>query len=118
MISAFLNVEVHYKSTAHLFIEILNYYGSEFNPNTMTIVQNCIAISPVDLMYGPARLIESSGLFVSDPHRPELNAASSVTRFNEIQERFGLTHKKLLQLLNEYNKSDPVSILDFAFKEV
>jgi len=96
LISAFLSTitaESH-KSVGHAFIDFLKYYGTIYDPNTMMISQDIISCMPIEQISSEMHNI----LYVSDPFRPEWNAAASVTRFCEIQDCFRQVYEKLIEI--------------------
>eukprot|EP00826_Nyctotherus_ovalis_P016171 TRINITY_DN14667_c0_g1_i8.p1 TRINITY_DN14667_c0_g1~~TRINITY_DN14667_c0_g1_i8.p1 ORF type:complete len:490 (+),score=99.55 TRINITY_DN14667_c0_g1_i8:126-1595(+) len=79
MVSAFLNTEEKYASVAECFEELVRYYGREFDSTKMMIVRGeYIALMPIEILEG--RLV------ATDPFKPWLNAAYSVSRFKALQE--------------------------------
>lgn len=69
------------------FISMLDYYGNIFDPKHVAIIGGYLV--SVENTQG--------GLFISDPYRPHINIAQSVTRFNKIQTCFTQCHKYLMQ---------------------
>lgn len=79
MVSAFLNTEEKCASVSECFEELARYYGHEFDSTKMMIVRGeYIALMPIGILEG--RLV------ATDPFKPWLNAAYSVSRFKTFQQ--------------------------------
>ena len=109
MISAYLNMVPYSPSVAHSFLEVLRFYGAEFDNKTMLIV-NGDYIVHVD---SRQEFLDGNAV-VYDPLRSGVNVAMNVTKFQEIKECFLTAYNKLLQLKAEYSPDRNVKILDFV----
>ena len=96
IVSAFLATSPPFPSVGHCFMNILEYFGKIFAAESMIVTQDCIAVTDFPDFLGEATL------FVSDPFRPEINAASNVTRFPEIKKCFSDAYDKLIQKYEEW----------------
>lgn len=93
MISAFLNTCPSLPSAAHYLIEVLRYYGNEFNSEEMSVIGGKIAL---------VKFFSSIGLEVVDPFLYDTNAAASVTKFEEIRLLFRNNYEKLISLSKDF----------------
>ena len=88
MVSAFLNTCPILPSPGHYLLQTLQYYGYEFKSDQMAIVQGEYIMIPPDVSF-------ADQLVVLDLFFPEINAASTVTQFNEIRSLFQSTCEKI-----------------------
>lgn len=77
MVSAFLNTFPRFLTLGHAFVEVLRYYGKEFDPSCLAIHEGR-KIMP--------KIVPGVELVVYDIFAPEVNAAASVTQFENIRE--------------------------------
>ena len=96
MITAFLNSCPALPSVGDYFIEILRYFGQEFQSDQMAIIRGQYILIPNEAMY-------TCGLIVMDPYWPDVNAAAKVTQFEQIRELFSNTYERINKLAEEYN---------------
>jgi len=103
MVSAFLRMCPQLPSVGECFIEILRYYGQEFNSEKMMIMQgDYVMLMPVRICAGVG-MGRWPGLITTDPFRLGVNAAASVTRFTELQRCFMKTWAKVTMMKDRYD---------------
>lgn len=90
------------KAIRKCFMGMLEYYGKIFDSRKVAVVGGLLV--PIEGGQG--------NLFVSDPYRPYMNIAYSVTRFKEIQSCFAECHdviiRKRKHWIYEYNKNSQI----------
>jgi len=74
------------------FINMLEYYGKTFDVRRVAIVGGYLM--PVYNRIGT--------LFISDPYRPHINIAGTVSKFNEIQACFASYHDYLIKTKQDW----------------
>lgn len=116
MLSANIRANPPYESIGHCLVDMLRYFGTEYNPNCTIITQDCIIIAQIQEMFESSEEETCSTLFVADPFHPELNAAAKVTRFAEIKKCFAQTYECMLEISKNFHTADDIHILDTAYK--
>jgi DNA polymerase sigma len=113
IVSGFLKICPGCPTAAHSFVEFLRYYAQDFDTTKMFVDRGeFVVVVPVDFLKMP-------DLLVVDPFRIGVNAARSVTRFEEIQDEFEHTFDKVIEMLKIYeDKKDLQITIDRIFEVV
>lgn len=110
MVSAFLRTFPATPSIGQAFTDILVYYGAIFDPGrTMVYMGRAI------LDVGAVR--KQSDVLVTDPFRPEFNAAATLTQFAEIQQLLLASHRYLIETLMSEEEIEKGEILKGIYGE-
>jgi len=110
MTSAFLRESPKASSIAQAFIHILSYYGAAFDPNRLMIY---MGREILDVGVVP----KQSDILVTDPFKPQMNAASTLTQFAEIRQLFFTTYRYLIELIMSGKEVEKGGILKRIYSE-
>jgi len=113
MVSGFLKICPGCPTVAHSFVEFLRYYAQDFDTAEMFVDRGEFVLPlPLDFLKTP-------NLLVLDPIRRGINAARTVTRFEEIQDEFEHTFDKVIEMIGIYeDKKDLQITIDHIFEVV
>lgn len=107
MLSAFFNTgHFDLPSLGDYFLEVLKFYGTIYQWESLSIVQGEIIVN--------GRIFEGDGLEVLDYYMPNTNSAANLTKYEEIRMLFKNSYEKLIALSNNYTKG--TSILEKIFE--
>jgi hypothetical protein len=104
LVSGYLNMCPQHETAAHCLLDVMRYYGHIFDHTCTMVTTDCIVMLPNSQPLDYSCTGYSSRLYVSDPLKPEFNAAANVTRFADIRSCLAAAYDSLIKV---YETTEP-----------